>query len=160
MVISHLPGFSVRRLYPEDAGAIFDLCAGNPLFYRYHPPFVTRDSILEDMRALPPGKTYEDKYFLGFFQEGRLAAVMDLILAYPDDVTAFIGFFMVDAALQGRGTGSSIIAGCTSLLSAAGFHRLRLAVDRDNPQSGAFWRKCGLTPSGNRGDYVIMEREI
>ena len=31
------------------------------------------------MRILPPGKSIEDKYYIGFYQEGKLIAVMDLI---------------------------------------------------------------------------------
>lgn len=41
-----------------------------------------------------------------------LIAVMDLILKYPNDETAFIGLFMVDSASQGKGTGTAIIEEC------------------------------------------------
>lgn len=34
---------------------------------------------------------------------------MDLILNFPDNDTAFIGFFMMNQALQGKGIGSEII---------------------------------------------------
>ncbi len=33
--------FAVRKLLEEDIGAIYSLSKGNPLFYRYCPPFVT-----------------------------------------------------------------------------------------------------------------------
>ncbi len=49
-----------------------------------------------------------------------LIAVMDLILKYPNDETAFIGLFMVDSASQGKGTGTAIIEECLCFLKTAG----------------------------------------
>ena len=51
---------TVRKLHVADADLIYNLCADNQLFYQYHPPFVTRESILQDMEALPPGKNASD----------------------------------------------------------------------------------------------------
>lgn len=48
--------YDVRRLKKDNIGEIYDLCRGNPLYYRHCPPFVTRESIEEDLKALPPGK--------------------------------------------------------------------------------------------------------
>ena len=50
-------------------------------------------------------------------------------------------------------------------LSAAGYHRLRLAVDEGNPQSLAFWTKNGFTLTGevhpnDFSAYLPMERSI
>ena len=61
--------YRVRRLRPEDTGLIYDLCRGNRRYYECHPPFVTRESILEDMTALPPGKCAADKFYMGYFDD-------------------------------------------------------------------------------------------
>ena len=95
--------YIVRELSKNDVEAIYELCAGNEQFYRYHPPFVTRESILGDLKDLPPGKTLEDKLFVGFYDNDILIAVMDLILGFPNKETAFIGLFMMNMAYQGRG---------------------------------------------------------
>lgn len=102
--------YTVRRLMETDVDAMLALCSGNPQFYRYHPPMATKASILDDLQAVPPGKTLSDKYFIGFYDGETLAAMMDLITDYPNPATAYIGLFMVDAAQQGRGTGSALIA--------------------------------------------------
>ena len=57
----------VRRLNQRDGDSIYALCRENTFFYQYHPPFVTKESILKDMTALPPEKSMEDKYYFGFF---------------------------------------------------------------------------------------------
>ena len=43
--------FQMRRLGERDVDAILALCEGNRLFYQYHPPMATRESILADMTA-------------------------------------------------------------------------------------------------------------
>ena len=72
--------FRVRKLDKDDVELIYDLSRKNHIFYQYHPPFVTRESILDDMVALPPEKNYDDKFYVGFFENQSLVAIMDLIL--------------------------------------------------------------------------------
>ena len=155
--------YTVRQLMETDVDAMLALCSGNPQFYRYHPPMATKASILDDLQAVPPGKTLSDKYFIGFYDGETLAAMMDLITGYPNPATAYIGLFMVDAAQQGRGTGSALIADCKQALRAEQFKTLRLAIDEGNPQSKAFWQKNGFALTGQRtpnenGVYLTISR--
>ena len=150
---------TVRKLHVADADLIYNLCADNQLFYQYHPPFVTRESILQDMEALPPGKNASDKFYVGFFDGEVLVAVLDLILDYPAKGTDFIGFFMMNAGWQGRGAGSKIIQECIAYLKTPGCRKIRLGVDKGNPQSSAFWQKNGFRVV-EEGVYILMELEI
>lgn len=138
-----LPDCSVRKLQPVNADIekIYVMASQNTLFYQYHPPFVTWQSILDDMSALPPGKTMADKFYIGFFDGAALAAVVDMILAYPDETTGYIGFFMVDKSRQGQGIGSRIVADIENTMRNNGMRHSRLAVDKGNPQSYSFWTK-------------------
>lgn len=151
--------FTVRRLGEGDIPAIYALSSGNKLYYRYHPPFVTAESILDDMRALPPGKSYADKYYIGFFDGSQLIAVMDLILDYHEPGIAFIGFFMTDVSCQGKGVGSGIISSTAEHLKSAGYGEIRLGVDRGNPQSFAFWSKNQFTVIKEE-KYILMGRRL
>ncbi len=159
------PEYTSRLLTADDVEAIYRLSVGNPMFYKYCPPLVTRESILSDMSVLPPRTTREQKYYFGFFDGESLAAVMDLILGFPNDSTAFIGLFMMDKSRQGRGEGSKIIRDCLRFISGLGYSSVRLAFAKGNPQSEAFWRKNGFALTGvesDEGNYiaVIMERKI
>lgn len=140
--------YKVRKLDSKDVDIIYELCSKNQLFYQYHPPFVSKASILEDMSALPPNKEAKDKLYIGFFEGEVLIAMMDLILAYPDEKTAYIGLFMTNVNYQGRNVGSSIIEECLSYLKASGYQQCKLAVDQGNPQSAAFWTKNKFVMTG------------
>ena len=166
MNIGELSGkYAVRELTEEDADIIYELCGGNPMYYEFCPPFVTRESVLDDMTALPPGKTFEDKFYVGFFRENRLAAVMDVVFNYPDSHTAYIGFFMMSRAEQGKGTGTEIVNESFHFIRNQGYRFVRLAYAKGNPQSEAFWKKNGFAKTGaevDKGDYiaVVMQRSL
>ena len=65
--MSCLAAFRTRILLgcsgETDIQSIFALCSNNEQYYRFHPPFVTVESIVEDMSALPTGKDAGDKFF-------------------------------------------------------------------------------------------------
>lgn len=157
--------YEVRRLNNSDVPQIYRLSVGNPLFYQYCPPAVTKESIKADMEALPPGINKEDKYYVGFFDKDVLVAILDLILGYPEKDSAYIGLFMMNHTFQGKGIGSSIISELGNALAQEGFFNLSLAYAKGNPQSEAFWIKNGFKKTGKISDQglykaVLMERRL
>ena len=154
--------YTVRPLLEDDVPQILRLFKGNPLYFEHCPPPPSEDGIRAEMAALPPGKTARDKHYLGFFDGGSLAAVLDLIDGWPDGKTAYIGFFMLDAARQGRGEGSRLVSSCCGALKAAGVCRVRLGFAKGNPQSEAFWRRNGFAQAGAErpaDGYVVVPME-
>lgn len=148
--------YEVRKLDINDLDIIYDISCENEIFYKYHPPFVTKESILEDMEALPPNKSFDDKYYIGFFENDLLVAYMDLILGYPTEEIAFIGLFMTNVQYQNKGIGTNIIRDTCDYLKNLGYKKVRLGVDKGNPQSNSFWCKNRfLIISDNK--YNVME---
>lgn len=157
--------YSVRMLTEANVAAVYALCKENPLYYEYCPPFVTEDSIRADMKALPPRKTMEDKYYIGFYEKDKLLAIMDLILGFPKEETAFVGFFMMNKEFQGKGLGTALMEDVYAYLSECGFGFIRLGFAKGNPQSEHFWLKNGFERTGvksqNEGyTVVLMEKEL
>lgn len=148
--------FEVRKLTTEDVEIIYEMSCKNKIFYQYHPPVVTKESIMDDMKALPPGKGYNDKFYIGFFEGESLVAIMDLILDFPAEKISFIGLFMMNVEYQKNGIGSKIISECRNYLQTLGYKKIRLGVDKGNPQSNAFWRKNGFIPI-DEDEYICME---
>lgn len=153
--------YEARILNEEDIDDILRILCGNPLFYEYTTARAERENVRQDMLALPPGRTMSDKYYFGFFDNGGLIAVMDLISGYPDEETAFIGFFMMAAEKQGRGAGSRLIQDVLKELKRSGFDRVRLCINKGNPQSSHFWYKNGFVPlkEVTRGEETVILAE-
>lgn len=150
--------YEVRELTDSDIDAVYELCKRNDLYYRYCPPYVTKDGICEDMKALPPGKQKKDKYYIGFYDNNSLIAVMDLISGFPDEQTAYIGFFMTDLSVQKKGTGTKIISELCDELARNGFSFVKLGWVKGNPQAEHFWKKNGFVETGaekTTEDYTV-----
>ena len=126
--------YGVRRLDNSDADSILDLCRKNTQFYEYCEAKPTKEQVLNDLRITPPGIQLSEKYYIGFYHEETLIAVMDLIDGYPEQEMAFIGFFMMNKDIQGQGIGTAIIKETATYLKTAGKTAIRLAIDKDNPQ--------------------------
>ena len=151
--------YFVKKLNESDAANVYELCRRNTLYYQYCPPFVSEQSIIEDMNALPPNKDFCDKYYLGYYNEQKLIAVMDLIMDYPDESIAFIGFFMTDVSVQNAGFGSEIIDELCRKLMEAGVKSIRLGWVKGNPQAESFWHKNKFVETGtayNTDNYTVI----
>lgn len=151
--------YDVRKIVKEDLPEVLSLCLENPGYYQYCPSAATLESLEQSLHDLPPGKSHEDKYFLGFYQNKQLIAVMDLICGYPHHHIAFIGFFMVNRSCQGLGVGTAIISECSAHLRGIGYSKIRLAYVENNSQAKAFWRKNNFIPTGikvKKDPYLIL----
>ena len=136
--------YEVRRLKEEDLNMIYSLCVENTEYYKHCPPFVTTQSIISDMNALPPRKTIEDKYYIGYFLGDSLVAVMDLIDNCPEANKAFIGFFMVKKSLHRNKIGFNIIEELSSYLKDNCYNEIRLGCIDTNKTAYSFWEYNGF----------------
>lgn len=157
--------YHIRHLKKEDIDDILLVMEGNPLYYYYCPPSPSRESVLADMNALPPNKTLADKYYVGYYLDDKLICILDLISKYPNEKTAFIGFFMIDKNYQNKKAGSSIIKELTEYLRKESFEEIRLGYVKGNHQSEHFWLKNGFKPTGTISnqeyyDVIVMNMNI
>ena len=128
------------------------------------------EGLTDVITRAPEGAGANSKLFFGFYDpvdDGyqELVAVMDLIMGYPEASSAFIGWFMVDAARQGQGIGSDIFADVRASMAAQGFTALELACPAHDEGARAFWEAQGFTATGEayyNGEYDVIEmrREI
>ena len=137
--------YSVRRLDDSDADGILDFCRKNTLYYQYCGAETSKELVLNDLHITPPGVDMADKYYVGFFNDEEMVAVLDLIDGYPEPDIGYIGFFMMNAALQGKQIGSAIIQDVCSYLKQIGKTAIRLGIAKDNPQANHFWKKNSFT---------------
>lgn len=136
--------YSIRRLNDSDADDILSFCQKNTLYYQYCGAEISKEQVLNDLHITPPGVNIADKYFVGFFNDAEMVAVLDLIDGYPESDLAYIGFFMMNATLQGKQIGSAIIQDVCAYLKQIGKTAIRLGIAKDNPQANHFWKKNGF----------------
>ena len=95
----------------------------------------------------------------------ELIAVMDFIMAYADEKTAFIGFFMTAASIQNTGIGSSIIDDLCRYLADIRLSSIRLGWVRGNPQAEHFghknnFKETGITYDTDNYTVVVAQRVL
>lgn len=130
--------YYVRKLQKNDIDQIYDLCSKNHLYYQYRPPYVTRKSIESDMMALPNNIDFKDKYYVGYFKNEKLIAVLDLIDGYPKKDIVFIGFLMINISVQKNGVGSAIVNELIDYLTTLKYKEVRLGWINGNLQADTF----------------------
>ena len=158
--------YKVKRITRSDISDVYDLAKANTKYYSYMNTEPSPDSLTEVISEVPDGAGETDKFFVGFYdKDDKLTAVMDLITGYPEKDDAFIGWFMVDAELQGKGIGSQIFADVRAAMKAQNYDKLSLECASCNEEAIDFWSSQGFEITGkekDRGDYtaVTMEKDI
>ncbi len=154
--------YTVKKLSEQDIPELYTLCKGNPIYYKHMKTEPTFENLTEDLTALPPGKTLDDKFFVGFYEQNKLVAILDLITGYPDSDTAYIGWFMMNREFQGKGIGSCIVGEILSFLEKEHFSGVELGYIKGNEQAEHFWRKNGFSTTGTEArteNYTIVRMQ-
>ncbi len=164
--IASLAGtYAVRELTAADLPEMLRVAKSNPFFYQYMRPDPTPENLAADLTALPPRRTLADKHFFGWFEGERLAAMMDLISHHPKPDMAFVGWFILDGAHQGKGLGRKLIADVLAMLKREGVAEVRLGRIQGNPQSEHFWHAVGFEENGLHYDtelyrVIVMAKKL
>ncbi len=141
--------YEVRRIRERDIADVYRLCKSNKRYYRALGGGVpTRESLTEVISDVPEGSGAENKFFVGFYEDGKLLAVLDLITGHPNEKSAFIGWFMVDAERHRQGIGSQILADVRAAVKGWGYDSISLGCIKENAEALAFWQNNGFAPTG------------
>lgn len=157
--------YDVRRLTEADIADVYLLARGNRRYYRSIGQRPTRAMLTEVITDVPAGAGPNSKHCVGFYDGDDLVAVLDLICGWPERNDAFIGWFMVQADLQGQGIGSQIFADVRAAMTAQGFDQMQVVAPAENEDAIAFWKAQGFAQTGEvdrTGEYptITLRRAI
>ena len=152
--------YEVRTIAPEDSEDIYKLGKLNLKYYQTMQNYPAADSLTEFISRLPENSKDQDRYLVGFFDEKKLLAVMEVITGHPQEDAAFIGWFMVDGAKMCQGIGSRIFADVRAALKAYGFNSVSLACSQENIQAIDFWKEQGFVGINEVDNVVTLSKEI
>ena len=145
---NYFKNYNVVKIDNSNIEEVFKLCKHNTKYYEYLQEHPTLDGVRNILTELPPNTTLNNKHFVGFYQNNKLVAILDLIDGYPNKNMAFIGLFMVDINLQGLGVGKNIIKQLLRFLKNKKYISCDLGVIETNVEATEFWNKLGFTKTG------------
>ncbi|MCQ2424833.1 MAG: GNAT family N-acetyltransferase [Lachnospiraceae bacterium] len=151
--------YDVKRITESEITDVYRLAKSNGRYYRTMHAVPTRESLTEVISDIPGDAGSENKYFVGFYDDERLVAVIDLITGYPEAKEAFIGWFMVNGEMQGKGIGSQIFADVRAALKGQGYESVSLGCVRENTDAIAFWEAQGFRATGEEtqsGRHTVL----
>lgn len=155
--------YNIKKFTEKDIPDIYKLCKGNTTYYEYMKMEPTFENLKEVLTALPPQKSLDDKYFIGFYKEEQLVALLDLCLGFPEKETAYIGWFMVKKELHNTGIGKKIINDLRIFLKQEKFLYVELGCIKDNKEAQYFWKKNGFSVTGSEsdtGEYIVLGMKL
>lgn len=111
------------------------------------------------LRALPRGKTRDDKFVLGLFDApGHLIGVLDVIRDFPRPREWFLGLLLFEPTLRGKKLGDRVFRRLEDWIRAQGGTAIHLVVEEVNPGALRFWQRMGFVVQG-MGKRVLKGRE-
>lgn len=97
---------------------------------------------------------------MGIYDDERLVAILDIVRGWPKEDIAYIGWFMVNKDIQGKGIGREIIDKAIEVLRNVGFCAVMLGCIKDNVEAYRFWTNNGFKKTEKEtdtGDYILVE---
>lgn len=146
----------------ETVRSVYD--AAPRYFYILHGHAVDKNSVRDDLLAIPEGYDIDSKFFYAIYLDTEAIGCIDIIRAYPDQQTAFIGLLLFVESQQNLDLGHQALDFINKLASDWGSNRLRIAVVESNVKAFNFWLREGFIELFRKksSEYdrtvIIMER--
>ncbi len=155
-----LPGYSIHCLTPEDAPALqrlFEKCQDYMLLVDGHP--AGPDAAAGEFEDRPPGKSVEDKFLFGIMDaRNEMIGELDVLRAYPDESTWWIGLLLLDPNVRSQGIGERALEGVAAYAKTNGGRAIMLGVVAENERADRFWCRSGFERVQDREPQQFGEK--
>lgn len=139
--------YKIRFLSEKDIPEAFELCRENADYYELRKTIPSEENLRFVWKDIPQDADQEAKFFVGYYLDGELVAVLDMLVPYPLPSLACINWFMVKKGLQKIGIGSRIIEELLFFLMENGIEYVRLDTIEEDTNAMQFWRSNGFYPT-------------
>jgi ribosomal protein S18 acetylase RimI-like enzyme len=113
----------------------------------------------ELLRAVPKGKTHDDKFVIGLFDApGHLVGVLDVIRDFPRRAEWYLGLLLFEPRLRGNRLGDRVYHRLEEWIRAQNGSAIHLVVEEVNPGALRFWERMGFVVQG-MGVRILKGRE-
>jgi ribosomal protein S18 acetylase RimI-like enzyme len=138
--------YFVCELQPENTASLqklFDQCADYAMIVEGEG--VSPSAAQETFDTVPSGRSLSDKYVYGLLdRKGNIVGVLEGMRYYPDEMTWWIGLFMLAPGIRGQGLGQRLIQGFSDYVCSEKGTSIMLGVVEENRAAYQFWQKLGF----------------
>jgi GNAT superfamily N-acetyltransferase len=155
---------------PVEMAALQCVLEAAPAYFRMLTGAPPRGALAQStFTALPPDKSYEDKFVWGLYAGRAMIGCADVIRGYPTPHKAVIGLVLLAEPWQRRGLGRALAALVEQAIATwREINIVRLGVLPANIGALAFWQKLGYAATGERStagpdfarEVVVMEKPL
>jgi GNAT superfamily N-acetyltransferase len=124
-----IPGFDVRPLIDSDVPALERLFDEDAEYFEING---RRFSVDEMCAALPPGRTFDDKFTYVLERDGEVEGLIDVVRGFPEPHVWYLGFVFLSLRVRGGGTGRRCLHALYEWVRAQGGTVIRLGVVEPN----------------------------
>ncbi|MCL2168524.1 MAG: GNAT family N-acetyltransferase [Defluviitaleaceae bacterium] len=151
----NLAGFEAVPITRQNYADVWGVYESNPKYFIEHKGRAAlHTDILETFERLVEGYNPEKQYFVGMWQEGRCAAVLELLPDFPKQGELWLSELIVHGELHSQGTGSKIVQAVISAAKSLGFNRIALGTDE---HLIPFWISHGFSQIPDGGNFIGFE---
>lgn len=137
--------YEIKKITEKEYIEIHELHKSNPEYFSLLQDHeVTLEESINDVNELPPNTNSNQKFYIGFYREGKLEMVMDYIEEFPQEKIVWIGLLMVDGKRRRKGIGRSMMNSFFEILIKNDFTSIQLGVIDANTKAESFWESLGF----------------
>lgn len=137
-------GYKMRALSKESKNIVENLCKKCSDYYILHDGILpSKEEVDEIFMALPPNKSYEDKFVLGIYKFDTLIGIVDIIKNFPTDGEWMMGLMLIQPEERGNGLGKIVHGALVEWAKDLGAKSFRIGVIEDNYRGINFWSSLG-----------------
>jgi len=154
-------GYTATPITPDNFPKAYEVYAANqPFFLLTDGQETTPETSRNDLTALPPNCTPDQKLYFTIQKDNHPLAVCDIILNFPEKQTFWLGLLLIHATHQNQSLGSHFLSHILQAAKISGYITAQLGVIDINTRAAAFWQKHGFTIQRQSGNIVVMTRNL
>ena len=152
-LINHLPEWKAETVKEENLQDALEVLNTNIAGYYAdtQEELPTLENLRQDIQALPPGCTLEEKVFILLYRDDSPIAIIDYVENYPDTRSGYIGLFLLRHSVQKQGLGKKLFVSLEQAAIKTGKQRLELGCYEANHAGLAFWKAMGFAEIRRQG---------
>lgn len=161
--------YQVKQLTQANVAEIFALQQEHDYYQYFQTTKLKETDILTDLTLFPEKSSLEHKFYLGIYHEGKLLAVLDLLLGYPEPQITWLGLLMISKHQIHQGVGRMLMEKLAQTLLREGFKIIGTAVPLQATGALKFFEKLGFlqigmqtafTKEGAPFDVILLTKEL